>query len=308
MGDGSTRHASRVLLFEREQGRALLFLDEFPDLPGRATWITPGGGVEPGETPGQAASRELREETGLEVADLGPAVTEFDFAVRRPSAKHSRAHWHFFVHIVDEAFEPSRTHWTAEEHETVKAVRWWTLDELVTEAPRFAPRNLPALIAKYGPEDPERLMRVVESQPQIDVPSFDRDDAIELGRITVDIITAISANLAVEIVLGGEAVFSARLGKTGPQNDPWLAGKAAAAAWGQEPSIMARLRAEAAGAEFVDGPRDGFADVRGHGGCVPIRVDGRIVGTLTTSGEPDLVDHAVAAAAMRRWLTGRGLS
>jgi len=35
---------------------------------GRVLWTFPGGAIEPGETPEQAAVREAREETGLEVA------------------------------------------------------------------------------------------------------------------------------------------------------------------------------------------------------------------------------------------------
>ncbi|MFK7917793.1 MAG: NUDIX hydrolase [Ilumatobacter sp.] len=35
-------------------------------------WLQPGGHIDPGETPWQAALREAREETGLEVAFAGP--------------------------------------------------------------------------------------------------------------------------------------------------------------------------------------------------------------------------------------------
>jgi len=41
-----------------------------PDKPGCGLWAMPGGTVEPGETPEQAAEREVNEETGLEVVAL----------------------------------------------------------------------------------------------------------------------------------------------------------------------------------------------------------------------------------------------
>lgn len=150
MGDGSTRYASRILLFE-PTGRFLLFLEEFEDQPGQGRWITPGGGREPGEGPEATAIRELHEETGLRVERLGSVVHELEFAVRRPSAKHSFAHWSFFVYAVDAAFEPSREHWTPDEQRTVRDVRWWSLDELLSSHEPYSPRELPELVARFAP-------------------------------------------------------------------------------------------------------------------------------------------------------------
>lgn len=50
-------HAGRVLIGRRQADTAL-----------GGMWELPGGKVEPGESPEQAAARECREETGLEVS------------------------------------------------------------------------------------------------------------------------------------------------------------------------------------------------------------------------------------------------
>ena len=57
----------RVIVFD-EHNRILMVKQEHPE---RTVWMVPGGGIEEGENSAQAAVREVREETGLEVEILG---------------------------------------------------------------------------------------------------------------------------------------------------------------------------------------------------------------------------------------------
>lgn len=53
-------------LIERDGGTILVRVNE-PDIPAHGKWTLPGGGIDPGEDPRDAAKREVFEETGLEV-------------------------------------------------------------------------------------------------------------------------------------------------------------------------------------------------------------------------------------------------
>jgi uncharacterized protein (UPF0303 family) len=141
----------------------------------------------------------------------------------------------------------------------------------------------------------------LESVPPFDHASFENDDAVGLGLLAVGVIRKHHANLAVRIVLRGEEVFVAKLGSTGSGNDPWLAGKAAVAERFGEPSLLVRRRHEAAGTSFAHRSDVDHDLLRAHGGSVPIFVQGEVVGSITMSGEPDVVDHALAAETIRRY-------
>lgn len=132
--------------------------------------------------------------------------------------------------------------------------------------------------------------------------SFSNDDAVDLGLTAVEVISEWELNLAVDIVIGDDLVFRAKLGETGPENDPWLAGKAAVARKFGEPSLLVRLRHEADGGAFTDRTDIDHDTHKAHGGSIPIFVAGELVATITMSGEPDRIDHEAAAEAVRRYL------
>ncbi|SFR71589.1 Uncharacterized protein, UPF0303 family [Agromyces sp. CF514] len=141
----------------------------------------------------------------------------------------------------------------------------------------------------------------LEAQPQLDVPSFVNDDAVDLGVTAIEVIRKRHLNLAVRIVLRGDVVFQAKLRETGRENDEWLAGKAAVVERFGEPSLLVRRRHEEAGTPFDERDDVDHDIYRAHGGSLPIRVDGELVGTITVSGEPDVIDHEVATEAVRRF-------
>lgn len=143
------RLTSRVLLFDRED-RILLFLTAAPDSSGVARWITPGGGVDPGESHLDAARRELHEETGLRLDVLAGPVWSHDFAVEWDSADHDTGHAEFYSAVVD-CFEPSDANWTDDERVDVTAHRWWSLAELLGERPRIEPAELIDLVRRHVP-------------------------------------------------------------------------------------------------------------------------------------------------------------
>ncbi|HEY4225905.1 MAG TPA: heme-binding protein [Pseudolysinimonas sp.] len=142
----------------------------------------------------------------------------------------------------------------------------------------------------------------VAAQPTIDLSSFDNDDAVDLGLIAVEVIREQNVSLAVRILLRGDVVFQAKLKATGPGNDPWLAGKAAVVEHFGDPSLLVKLRHQEAGTPFEDRDDVDHAVLKAHGGSMPIRVNGEVVGSITTSGEPDVVDHRATAEAVRRYL------
>jgi 8-oxo-dGTP pyrophosphatase MutT (NUDIX family) len=146
MTEIKNRVAGRVIVLDPED-RVLLFRAFDPARPGYGWWATPGGGLDEGETPREAAARELREETGLEVAPeaLGDPffenVAEFSF-----NGRQLRQRNHFFV-LRTERFELSSAGFDEMEQQTHVEARWWSAEELRQTADTYFPEELPELLA-----------------------------------------------------------------------------------------------------------------------------------------------------------------
>jgi len=136
-----------VLLID--SGAHVLMLEHRTDPATTETvWAAPGGGCEAGETPAQAACRELREECGIDLR----------LPRNRPPDHTERRRWHvgeiaydqtdhFFIvratgrpRVIAEYPKPLGG-------ESVLGHRWFSASDLRTCAARYEPAELCALLA-----------------------------------------------------------------------------------------------------------------------------------------------------------------
>ena len=157
MSEPVERRAARVIVLD-ELGAVLLLRGFDPTRPERGSWwFTPGGGLDPGESPADAARRELHEETGLVVTDLGEAHFDRD-AVFEFEGVTYRQHEDYFA-LRTARFEPSRDAWTEVEQRSVLEYRWWSVDELATTAAVIHPERLAERIRGLDPGEGTTVRR-----------------------------------------------------------------------------------------------------------------------------------------------------
>jgi 8-oxo-dGTP pyrophosphatase MutT (NUDIX family) len=141
------RLTARVLLLD-PQGRILLMKGRLPSDPtAPGAWFTVGGGVEPGETLGDAALREIREETGFQDASVGPVLWEGEQIHHDRKGRPVRVLERFMVARCAGG-EPGREGWQALELEFVDDIRWWTQAELSACAEPVFPSDLAERLAE----------------------------------------------------------------------------------------------------------------------------------------------------------------
>jgi 8-oxo-dGTP pyrophosphatase MutT (NUDIX family) len=141
------------VLLQAESGRFLLMYSLWsPESALEPRWVSPGGGVEASEALNVAASRELLEETGLQVSpeSLGAKIASIEFTQLWPSGDHETGIAHFFRLKVANEFAVDRSLWTPEEHRDILDVRWWDQATLKASGETVGPPGLIDLLAELG--------------------------------------------------------------------------------------------------------------------------------------------------------------
>jgi 8-oxo-dGTP pyrophosphatase MutT (NUDIX family) len=130
-----------VVLLDRA-GRVLLLKWRLES--GGHLWITPGGGLNPGESHAQAAIRELAEEVGLAGAELGPWIWSREHLLHwNGRAIRQRERFHLVrvgTHEVDRSANDEQ------ERRVIEETRWWTAAEIAASGEEFSPRRLGELL------------------------------------------------------------------------------------------------------------------------------------------------------------------
>ncbi|MCZ3388421.1 MAG: NUDIX hydrolase [Actinomycetia bacterium] len=133
------RSSARVVLVDADN-RVLLLRGGDPKRPGPAVWHTPGGGIDPGETAEHAAMRELSEEVGLQITDVGPLVWTRRFQFSFDGVGYDQDEVFYLVRVHTHAVDDSGQ--TPLERRYLSGHRWFTVAELRSFGELVAPPDL----------------------------------------------------------------------------------------------------------------------------------------------------------------------
>jgi 8-oxo-dGTP pyrophosphatase MutT (NUDIX family) len=119
---------------------------------GTTWWVTPGGGLNPGESPADGLLRELREEIGLTEASVDFPLWENHRYFRQAGRVYSQDETFFLVRA--EPFAVDIAGIDEFERETQVGHRWWSLGELYETGEKVYPRGLAGLLSELLEKGP----------------------------------------------------------------------------------------------------------------------------------------------------------
>jgi 8-oxo-dGTP pyrophosphatase MutT (NUDIX family) len=156
-GERRTRESARGVVFNDAGALLLLCCEDTAPVDPRNPdllryWVTPGGGVKPGETAEQAL-RELHEETGLLDVTVGPWIWTRELELVLPEKGRVLSHERYFL-CRTRTLATTRRHMTVTEAKVIKDAGWWSMAELAATDEVLRPPGLIELLQRLGSDGP----------------------------------------------------------------------------------------------------------------------------------------------------------
>ena len=150
------------------------------------------------------------------------------------------------------------------------------------------------------------LAELAAQEEELQLRGFTNDDAWAIGLALVTRGRAERLPIAIDIARNGSQLFHAALAGATPDNDTWIARKAATVHRFGHSSLYVGQRAREAGTTFEE--QFGLDPERyvAHGGGFPVIVRAvGPVGVVVVSGLPQVEDHRMVVQALRAHLAGQ---
>ena len=147
------------------------------------------------------------------------------------------------------------------------------------------------------------LTELAAQEEELQLRSFTNDDAWTLGADLVARAREGGLPVAIEVSRHSHQLFHAAMTGATPDNDAWIARKAATVHRFGHSSLYVGQRSREAGTTFEEQFGLDPQQYAAHGGAVPVTVRSvGPVGVVVVSGLPQIADHLMVVAAVRAHL------